>query len=82
MSAKPTGLSAFSQKAESEPAAKPSGKRPRAQGETVALTLRVSRPEWQRLRGLADSEGLTLTDILKSGLSGEMEKRGLPPLSE
>lgn len=86
MSAKPTGLVDFIQKggAPATPQETPGNKaaRPRAQGDTVALTLRVSKPEWLRLRQLADAEGMSLTALLKAGLSEELGKRGLPGLKE
>lgn len=53
-----------------------------AQGDTVALTLRVAKSDWIRLHELAASEGLSLTALAKSGLSKELAKRGLPGLIE
>ena len=84
MSAKPTGLAAFTQKGSVLAPEGASGKktRTRAQGETVALTLRVKKSDWMRLRQLADSEGMNLTGLMRAGLSEQFTKRGLPGLED
>ncbi len=85
MSAKPTGLAAFTRNrdvASGEAAAstvKPARKR--AQGETVALTVRLSRADWARLHQLAVSEGVSLQALALSGLSKIFADHGLPPLT-
>lgn len=85
MSAKPTGLAAFTRNrgvAAQEAAAsvaKPARKR--AQGETVALTVRVSRADWARLHQLAVAEGVSLQALALSGLSRVFADHGLPPLT-
>lgn len=53
-------------------------KRGRGMHEVVALTLRVSRSDWQRLHRLALTEGISLSDLMRSGLSRELSQRGLP----
>ncbi|WP_062339547.1 hypothetical protein [Zymomonas mobilis] len=72
MAKKPTGLAAFSRpKAvthalteeptsiiENQTAFSPRKKR--GSGDTVALTVKVRRTDWQRLRQLADAEGTTI----------------------
>ena len=94
MSAKPTGLAAFTRRraAESAPAApapapavpsKPAvpGSRKRAQGETVALTVRLSRADWARLHQLAVAEGVSLQALALDGLSKVFAEHGLPPIA-
>jgi hypothetical protein len=86
MTKKPTGLAAFTGGREPAPegeapaAAKTSGGRKRAQGDTVALTVRVRRSDWARLRQLADAEGESLQSLAITGLSKVMADHGLPPL--
>jgi hypothetical protein len=88
MSAKPTGLAAFTRKgtagtspADEAPAnAKPIRKRARAQGETVALTVRIPRAEWARLHQLAVAEGVSLQALALDGFSKVFAEHGLPPI--
>ncbi|MGI4793494.1 MAG: hypothetical protein ACRYG8_05285 [Janthinobacterium lividum] len=91
MSKKPTGLSAFTAKralSTTAPAAEPDAapaataevKRSRAQGETVALTVRVSRADWTRLHQLAVAEGVSIQTLAVRGLSHVFEAQGLPSL--
>jgi hypothetical protein len=87
MTKKPTGLAAFTggagaaAPAEQAPAvAARTGGRKRAQGDTVALTVRVKRSDWARLRQLADAEGASLQSLAIDGLSKVMADHGLPPL--
>lgn len=81
MSRKPSGLAAFTAKptATADSAAPAvEGKRGRGQGETVALTVRVSRVDWTRLHQLAMSEGISLQTLAMRGFTREMEAHGLP----
>ena len=85
MTTKPTGLAAFTRNrgAEASPPGAPTAARAgrkRAQGETVALTVRVSRAEWARLHQLAVAEGVSLQSLALSGLSKVFAEHGLPPL--
>lgn len=89
MSAKPTGLAAFTRKGtaglsleEAAAEAKPARKRGRAQGETVALTVRIPRAEWARLHQLAVAEGVSLQSLAIDGFSAVFAKHGLPPINE
>jgi hypothetical protein len=91
MNAKPTGLAAFTRKgaaqaaateAEAPEVAKPARRRARAQGETVALTVRLPRADWARLHQLAVSEGVSLQGLAVEGLSAVLAKHGLPPIEE
>lgn len=83
MSAKPTGLAAFTgSKVPAETASEAAaGARKRGEGETVALTVRVSRADWARLHQLAVARGVSLQAIAISGLSAELAKDGLPALT-
>lgn len=91
MSGKTTGLAAFTRnKVRAETAATPEtamappvaavrGRR-RGQGETVALTVRLSRSDWERLHQLAVAEGVSLQSLALAGLSKVFSDKGLPPL--
>lgn len=83
MSTKPTGLAAFTRKgnatAKNHPApAEAQGVRKRAQGETVALTVRLPRAEWARLHHLAVSEGVSLQTLAVRGFDKVFAEQGLP----
>ncbi len=85
MSAKPTGLAAFTKnKAPEVPElAATAGKatRKRAQGDTVALTVRIPRSDWMRLHQLAMTEGVSLQNMAVEGFSQILAKHGLPPIA-
>lgn len=55
-------------------------RRKRGGGETVALTVKVRRSDWQRLRQLADAEGTTIQAMAEAGLSAVLAQHGLPPI--
>jgi len=84
MSAKPTGLAAFTRNrgagVEEVSDDKPATTRKRAQGETVALTVRLPRAEWARLHQLAVAEGVSLQTLAIMGLSKVFAEHGLPPM--
>ncbi len=86
MTTKPTGLAAFTRNRGAqaplpdEPA--PKSGRKRAQGETVALTVRVPRAEWARLHQLAVAEGVSLQSLALTGLSKVFAEHGLPPITQ
>jgi hypothetical protein len=85
MATKPTGLAAFTQKrppaqadvAETQQSVTTAGRR-RAQGATVALTVRLPRGEWERLHQLAVSEGTSIQQLAVTGLSTVFTAKGLP----
>jgi len=79
MSTKPTGLAAFTRK-QASPPAQAMGARKRAQGETVALTVRLPRAEWARLHQLAVSEGVSLQTLAIRGFDKVFTDQGLPPI--
>lgn len=79
MAAKPTGLAAFTNKPSLSPEPGPvTFRRRRGQGETVALTVRVTRSDWERLHGLALSEGGSIQELATRGLSLIFAEKGLP----
>jgi hypothetical protein len=93
MTKKPTGLAAFTggrgpaqpdesnQPNQAKPAAETGTTRKRAQGETVALTVRVTRSDWARLHQLAVAEGVSLQTLALQGLSKVFAEHGLPPIT-
>jgi hypothetical protein len=84
MGPKPTGLAAFTQKhapARSETEIKQNEPRKRGRGHTVALTVRLSRADWERLHQLAVSEGTSIQQLAVTGLSTVFASKGLPGLT-
>lgn len=84
MSTKPTGLAAFTTKGKPEQPTAPAGAqgtRKRAQGETVALTVRLPRADWARLHQLAVSEGVSLQTLAIRGFDKVLSDHGLPPIA-
>lgn len=86
MTKKPTGLAAFTggrgvpEKPDQALAA--TTERKRAKGDTVALTVRLSRADWMRLSNLAMAEGVSLQSLAINGFSAVLAKHGLPPLAD
>lgn len=92
MAKKPTGLAAFTRPKAAEQVSgvvdetmqpaigMPAPRRKRGGGETVALTVKVRRSDWQRLRQLADAEGTTIQAMAEVGLSAVLAQHGLPPI--
>ena len=54
--------------------------RRRGRGETVAITLRLSRSQWERVHQLAVSEGVSIQHLSLLGLSNLFKEKGLPEL--
>jgi hypothetical protein len=88
---KPTGLAAFSKKQaqiEQPPQVAavlapvttktPGRPRKRGAGDTVALTVRMKRGDWERLHALAVSEGDSLQALALRGFSLVFAEKGLP----
>jgi hypothetical protein len=89
MTAKVTGLAAFTKRGTVQPeisaAAGDQGSgtgRQRAKKEIVALTVRLQRSEWERLHQLAVSEGMSIQSLAVRGLNRVFTVRGLPKLAE
>lgn len=55
--------------------------RQRGKGDVVALTVRLSRDDWQRVHQLALSEGVSIQKLAVEGLSKLFEEKGLKGLS-
>ena len=86
MAAKLTGLAAFTSRksapvAATEIAEPATTGRPRGQGATVALTVRLPRADWERLHQLAVSEGTSIQQLAVRGLSNVFAAKGLPGIS-
>lgn len=56
----------------------PTPRRKRGAGDVVALTVKVKKSDWQRLRQLADAEGTTIQAIAEAGFSAVLAEHGLP----
>lgn len=80
MSKKPSPLDNFDRKASTQKPAKAKLPRERAKGATVALTGRLPRAEWVRLRQLADAEGVSIQTLIIRGLDREFAAHGLPQI--
>jgi hypothetical protein len=52
--------------------------RERGKKDTVALTVRLPRGEWERLHRLAVSEGVSIQTLAVRGLSLVFVEKGLP----
>ncbi len=90
MSARVTGLAAFTKRGSAQPADATAGEetltstqqRQRAKKDVVALTVRLQRAEWERLHQLAVSEGMSIQSLAVRGLNRVFTEKGLPRLSE
>ena len=85
LSKKPTGLAAFTSKpmtdAAPSAAEKVTGaKKRRGEGDTVALTVRLSKADWMRLHQLAMAEGVSLQNLALTGFSKVLADHGLDPI--
>lgn len=56
--------------------------RRRGRGETVALTVRLSRSQWERVHQLAVAEGVSIQHLALVGLSKIFKEKGLPDLAK
>jgi hypothetical protein len=89
---KQTGLAAFTGRkttqlaeaatvAKLEPVATAPTDRKRGKGEVVALTVRLSRAEWERVHQLAVAEGTSIQQLALKGLSKVFAEKGLPGIA-
>lgn len=84
---KSTGLAAFTRKsapvAVREEADLPaeSPERKRGKGDVVALTVRLSRADWERLHQLAVGEGTSIQQLALRGFSKVFAEKGLPGIA-
>ena len=86
MAGKKTGLAQFTkQNSQSEPKSEAQETKPRekqrGKGDVVALTVRLSRDDWQRVHQLALSEGVSIQRLAVDGLSKLFEEKGLKKLN-
>ena len=80
---KPTGLAAFTGRQGSHTPAQdahPESYRTKAKHDMVALTLRLTRDQWDRVHQLARSQGISLNRLAVLALSKVFEEKGLPGL--
>lgn len=64
-----------------ETTTKPEPVRSRGRGETVSLTVRLSRAQWERVHQLAVTEGVSIQHLAVVGLSNLFKEKGLPDLT-
>ena len=78
-----TGLAAFTgsqgSKARGQDS-EPEEIRTKAKGDTVALTLRLTRDQWERVHQLALAEGISINRLALMSLSKAFQEKGLPGL--
>lgn len=55
--------------------------RARAQKAVVAMSFRITRPDWERVHQLAITEGVSINTLTLRGLSKLFEERGLPGMT-
>lgn len=55
--------------------------RKRGKGDVVALTVRLSRAEWERVHQLAVAEGTSIQQLALKGLSKVFAEKGLPGIA-
>ena len=83
MAAKKTGLAAFTGSRETSDEGQSEGiatLRTRAKGDTVQMTVRLTREQWERINQLADTEGVSFNQLAIHAISKLFEGRGLPKL--
>jgi hypothetical protein len=84
---KSTGLAAFTRKSapvavrEDAAAAAEPTERKRGKGDVVALTVRLSRADWERLHQLAVGEGTSIQQLALRGFSKLFAEKGLPGIA-
>ena len=76
---KTAGLAAFTDH-QSSPQTLETDIRTKAKKEMVAVTLRLSRDQWNRVHQLAREEGVSLNQLALLGLSKLLEEKGLASL--
>ena len=90
MKSKSTGLAAFTKQGKQadlldnniDPQLTDTKPRQRGKGDVVALTVRLSRDDWQRVHQLALSEGISIQKLAVEGLSKLFKEKGLKDLAE
>lgn len=64
-----------------EQAAMPERKKTRGAGDTVSMTVRLSRADWERLHQLAVSERTSIQRLAIDGFSKVFAEKGLPGMT-
>ncbi|MCE5361485.1 MAG: hypothetical protein JJ714_11070 [Acidithiobacillus sp.] len=93
MSAKRPKLSDFTQQpaqveASTTPESTPTtaslgpARRKKIKGDVIGMTIRLSRPNWERVHAFARHEGVSLQQLVFEGLSRLLTDKGLPPLDD
>ena len=87
MAEKTTGLAAFTQKKVAPPQGEAQEQRApmrrrRGLGDTVALSVRVSRPGWERLHQLAVAKGVSIQSLALQGFDRIFAEEGLPGIEQ
>jgi transposase InsO family protein len=82
---KKTGLASFVRNRKQEPETPapdevPATPRKRGKGMLVAVTVRFTRDQWERVHQLALSEGTSIQDLAVRGLSRLLRDKGLRDL--
>jgi hypothetical protein len=83
MAAKKTGLASFTGSRETSNEGQGEGIaafRTRAKGDTVQMTVRLTREQWERINQLIDTEGVSFNQLAIYAISKLFEGRGLPKL--
>ena len=83
MAARKTGLAAFTGSQNSKTRGQDATSdeiRTKAKGDTVALTLRLTRDQWERVHQLALAEGISINRLALMALSKSFQEKGLPGL--
>ena len=75
---KSTGLAAFTRKSTAKEKAVT---RTRGKGDIVALTVRLTRSDWERLHQLALAEGTSIQQLALCGFSKLFAEKGLPGIA-
>jgi hypothetical protein len=75
-----TGLSSFTRQKADTAIAPQNVARKRGKGDTVAITVRLTREQWERLHQFAISEGDSLQGLALRGLSTLLHDKGLGDL--
>ena len=75
------GLAEFATSRAAAPAVRSTGgngaRRKRGQGDVVALTVRLSHAQWDRMHTLARQEGISLQELAIEAIAEKFATRGL-----
>ena len=80
MASKRVGLASFAGAGASvapSPSSSSGSRKKRGQGDVVALTVRLSRTQWERMHTLAIQESVSLQELAIDAITDKFAKRGL-----